>query len=84
MIHFSYFHSMTHTLISPYSKPIILFTLTQSRSYKFFRQYINTNKIKIECKFKQKRFNVIEGNNGAGKTNIMNSIIWCFFGKGVQ
>lgn len=27
------------------------------------------------------KFTVIEGANGAGKTNIMNAITWCLFGK---
>ena len=44
-----------------------------------FRQYK-----KATIKFSQdpnKMFTIIRGNNGSGKTNIMNAITWCLYGK---
>ena len=44
-----------------------------------FRQYR-----KVKILFSQdphKMFTIIRGNNGSGKTNIMNAITWCLYGK---
>lgn len=46
---------------------------------KNFRQYRDT---KIEfSRPTSKNITIIQGANGAGKTNIMNAITWCLFGK---
>lgn len=46
---------------------------------KNFRQYRD---VKIEfARSSQANFTVIQGANGAGKTNILNAITWCLFGK---
>lgn len=46
---------------------------------KNFRQYADT---KIEfARSKESNFTVIEGENGAGKTNILNAITWCLYGN---
>jgi DNA sulfur modification protein DndD len=46
---------------------------------KNFRQYRDT---KIEfSRSPSNNITIIEGANGAGKTNIMNAITWCLFGK---
>jgi DNA sulfur modification protein DndD len=46
---------------------------------KNFRQYRDT---KIEfARSSQANFTMIQGANGAGKTNILNAITWCLFGK---
>lgn len=45
-----------------------------------FRQY----KGPVEVKFsldKEKNFTIIRGTNGAGKTNLLNAITWCLYGK---
>jgi DNA sulfur modification protein DndD len=45
---------------------------------KNFRQYRD---VKIDfSRSQQEKFTVIEGANGAGKTNILNAITWCLFG----
>lgn len=46
---------------------------------KNFRQYLDT---KIEfARSPTKNFTVIQGANGAGKTNLVNAITWCLFGE---
>jgi len=45
---------------------------------KNFRQYMN---VKIEfARDPAKNFTIIQGVNGAGKTNLLNAITWCLFG----
>ena len=44
-----------------------------------FRQY---RKVRIEfSQDPEKMFTIIKGDNGFGKTNIMNAITWCLYGK---
>lgn len=44
-----------------------------------FRQYLD---VKIEfARLRSKNFTVIQGANGAGKTNLLNAVTWCLFGK---
>lgn len=46
---------------------------------KNFRQYLDA---RIEfAHAPSKNFTIIQGANGAGKTNLVNSITWCLFGK---
>lgn len=45
-----------------------------------FRQYYDNNIIEFS-QDEKKPFTIIKGTNGAGKTNIMNAITWCFYGK---
>ena len=46
---------------------------------KNFRQYVSAD---IEFGNKPgKLFTILRGNNGTGKTNIMNAITWCLYGK---
>jgi DNA sulfur modification protein DndD len=46
---------------------------------KNFRQYLD---VKIEfAKSPSRNLTVIQGANGAGKTNLLNAITWCLFGK---
>jgi DNA sulfur modification protein DndD len=45
---------------------------------KNFRQYLDS---KIEFARSPKSFTIIQGVNGAGKTNLMNAITWCLFGE---
>jgi len=46
---------------------------------KNFRQYLD---VRIEFSHSSsKNFTVIQGVNGAGKTNLLNAITWCLFGK---
>src|SRR4030067_1005407 len=46
---------------------------------KNFRQYRD---VKIDfSRFPADNFIIIQGINGAGKTNILNAITWCLFGK---
>lgn len=46
---------------------------------KNFRQYLD---MKIDfARLPSKSFTVIQGANGAGKTNLLNAITWCLFGK---
>lgn len=45
---------------------------------KNFRQYLDS---KIEfARSPERNFTVIQGANGAGKTNLVNAITWCLFG----
>lgn len=45
-----------------------------------FRQYYDKNVLNFSTEEKTP-FTIIRGTNGAGKTNIMNAITWCFYGK---
>lgn len=45
---------------------------------KNFRQYLDS---KIDFARNPKSFTIIQGVNGAGKTNLMNAITWCLFGE---
>ena len=46
---------------------------------KNFRQYLDAS---IEfARSLSKNFTIIQGANGAGKTNLLNSITWCLFGE---
>lgn len=46
---------------------------------KNFRQYLDT---RIEfARSPRKNFTVIQGANGAGKTNLVNAVTWCLFGE---
>ena len=47
---------------------------------KNYRQY-KDDTIKFSTGDPNKRFTVIQGANGAGKTNIVNSITWCLYGE---
>lgn len=47
---------------------------------KNFRQYRGEKKIDFSTDIK-KPFTIIQGSNGAGKTNLMNAITWCLYGK---
>ena len=47
---------------------------------KNYRQYKEV-KIMFTQPNKEKNFTIIQGSNGAGKTNILNAITWCLFGK---
>ncbi|WJI10461.1 hypothetical protein FGU46_10355 [Methanobacterium sp. CWC-01] len=44
-----------------------------------FRQYLNDEI--IFSTDPEKNFTIIQGTNGAGKTNIMNAITWCLYGS---
>ncbi len=45
-----------------------------------FRQYKGPIKIDFSLD-KDKNFTIIRGTNGAGKTNLLNAITWCLYGK---
>lgn len=45
-----------------------------------YRQYAGENEIKLQTKG-DKSVNVIQGENGAGKSNILNAITLCLYGK---
>lgn len=47
---------------------------------KNYRQYEDENRIDLRCSETQ-NINVIEGENGTGKSNILNAITLCLFGK---
>lgn len=47
---------------------------------KNFRQYSGEQVIDLACP-DQSRINVLEGQNGAGKSNLLNAITLCFYGK---
>lgn len=47
---------------------------------KNYRQY-QDEKIVFSNPEKNKNFTIIQGSNGAGKTNILNAITWCLYGK---
>lgn len=49
---------------------------------KNYRQYgANREPQKVELSTGNKNFTVIEGPNGSGKTNLLNAISWCLYGK---
>jgi len=48
-----------------------------------FRQYKDTE-IKLSPPDEEKNFNIIQGTNGAGKTNLFNAITWCIYGKEIH
>ncbi|MDG7044845.1 MAG: AAA family ATPase [Nitrososphaerota archaeon] len=49
---------------------------------KNYRQYgANGKPQKVELSTSNKNFTVIEGPNGSGKTNLLNAISWCLYGK---
>ena len=45
-----------------------------------FRQFYNKAEI-IFSTNKEKNITLIHGENGVGKTTILNSILWCLYGK---
>ena len=45
-----------------------------------YRQYKGPVEIEFSVD-EDKNFTIIQGTNGAGKTNLLNSITWCFYGK---
>lgn len=47
---------------------------------KNFRQY-QEDKIEFADPKEGKNINIIKGTTGAGKTNILNAVTWCFYGK---
>lgn len=49
-------------------------------SLKNFRQYSN-ERIVFGLPKKETNFTIIQGANGAGKTNLMNAICWCLYGE---
>ncbi len=48
-----------------------------------FRQYKDTEII-LSPPDEEKNFNIIQGTNGAGKTNLFNAITWCIYGKEIH
>ena len=48
--------------------------------FKNYRQY-KDEKIIFSPPDKNRNFTIIEGANGAGKTNILNAITWCLYGN---
>lgn len=52
----------------------------QSIKFKNFRQYRNA-KFEFACGEGGKYITIIQGPNGSGKTNTMNAITWCLYGK---
>ncbi len=48
-----------------------------------YRQYVD-EKIIFTIPENRKNFTIIEGANGAGKTNILNAITWCLYGKEIN
>ena len=51
-----------------------------SLTLKNYRQY-KDEKIVFSSENNNKNFNVIQGTNGSGKTNILNAITWCLYGR---
>jgi DNA sulfur modification protein DndD len=51
-----------------------------SLTLKNYRQY-KDERIRFDSENKDKNFIVIQGTNGSGKTNILNAITWCLYGK---
>ena len=47
---------------------------------KNFRQYQN-EEIQISGTDDKKNFTIIQGMNGSGKSNLLNAITWCLYGK---
>lgn len=45
-----------------------------------FRQYKGRKKIEFSLD-KEKRFTIIQGPNGSGKTNLLNALTWCLYGQ---
>jgi DNA sulfur modification protein DndD len=48
-----------------------------------YRQYVGTQKINLATSG-DKNLNIIEGQNGAGKSNILNAITLCFYGREIH
>lgn len=53
--------------------------MIQSIELENYRQYRGKVTVDLSCDSK-KNINVIEGVNGAGKTNMLNAITWCLYG----
>ena len=45
-----------------------------------YRQYMD-EKILISVPEKNRNFTIIQGSNGTGKTNLLNALTWCLYGK---
>jgi len=46
-----------------------------------YRQYVDNQTIDLRNS-SDKHINIVEGQNGSGKSNILNAITLCFYGEG--